>query len=73
VPVARSLGWGFHHSSENRSVGDMEHEQTVEYESPEIADYGDLVELTAGQNSGDFTDAAFPAGTPFRNLTFSNA
>ena len=50
----------------------MEHEQTVEYEGPEVVDYGDLVELTAGQSGGEFTDQAFPVNTPFRNLTFSN-
>jgi len=50
----------------------MEHEQTVEYEAPEVVDYGDLVELTAGQSSGDYTDATFPVGTPFRSVTFSN-
>lgn len=52
----------------------MEHvsEQAVEYEAPDVVDYGDLVELTAGQASGDFTDQAFPVGTPFRSLTFSN-
>ena len=27
-------------------------EQTSEYESPAIVDYGDLVELTAGQSNG---------------------
>ena len=42
-----------------------------EYESPQVVDYGDLTELTAGSSTGDFTDAAFPVGTPFRNLTFS--
>lgn len=47
--------------------------QTIEYESPDVVDYGDLVELTAGQASGEATDAAFPANTPFRSLTFSNS
>ena len=41
------------------------------YEAPKIADYGTLVELTAGQADGDFTDRAFPANTPKRDLTFS--
>ena len=50
-----------------------EQAKTSEYEAPEVVDYGDLVELTAGQSSGELTDAAFPVNTPFRNLTFSNA
>ncbi|MCP9485216.1 MAG: lasso RiPP family leader peptide-containing protein [Gaiellaceae bacterium MAG52_C11] len=50
----------------------MEHEQTVEYETPDVVDYGDLVELTAGTQNGDFLDAAFPAGTPKSDLTFSS-
>jgi hypothetical protein len=43
----------------------------VGYEQPTIADYGDLVELTAQQTDGDFLDADFPAGTPRGDLTFS--
>ena len=50
----------------------MEHLESVEYESPDVVDYGDLVELTAGSLDGDFTDAAFPTNTPKRDLTFSN-
>lgn len=46
-------------------------EVNVGYEAPTIADYGDLVELTAQQTGGDFTDADFPAGTPRGDLTFS--
>ena len=41
------------------------------YEKPQIADYGGLVELTAGSSDGDMTDAAFPVNTPKRDLTFS--
>ena len=41
------------------------------YETPEIIDFGDLVELTAGQADGDFTDRSFPTNTPKRDLTFS--
>jgi hypothetical protein len=48
-----------------------ENESTVEYEAPQVVDYGDLVELTAGSSDGDSLDVAFPAGTPKRNLTFS--
>lgn len=47
-------------------------DETVEYESPEVVDYGDLVELTAGQSTGDYLDAAFPVGTFKGDLTFSN-
>jgi hypothetical protein len=41
------------------------------YEAPVVVDYGDLRDLTAGSSTGDFTDQAFPAGTPFKTLTFS--
>lgn len=50
----------------------MTHTESSEYETPEIVDYGDLVEVTAGSTDGDFTDAAFPTNTPKRDLTFSN-
>jgi len=43
----------------------MELEQKTEYESPEIVDYGNLVELTAGQAGGHELDSAFHTGTPF--------
>jgi hypothetical protein len=43
----------------------------MRYEAPKIVDYGTLVELTAGQADGDFTDRAFPENTPKRDLTFS--
>ena len=42
------------------------------YEAPQVTDYGTLVELTAGQVDGDFTDAAFPEHTPKQDLTFSS-
>jgi hypothetical protein len=42
------------------------------YEAPHVTDYGTLVELTAGQTDGNFTDADFPAHTPKADLTFSN-
>lgn len=41
------------------------------YETPEITDYGTLVELTAGQMDGNFTDRDFPVDTPRDELTFS--
>jgi hypothetical protein len=47
-------------------------EAKVSYENPSIADYGDLVELTAAASpDADFLDADFPAGTPRDDLTFS--
>jgi hypothetical protein len=42
------------------------------YESPTIVDYGHLVDLTAGNATGDFTDADFPVHTPKEDLTFSS-
>ena len=50
----------------------MEQLESIDYETPAVVDYGDLVELTAGSTDGDFTDAAFPVNTPKRDLTFSN-
>ncbi len=43
----------------------------MQYETPQIEDFGKLTELTAGQLSGDFTDAQFPVHTPKLDLTFS--
>jgi hypothetical protein len=43
----------------------------VNYEAPKIVDFGDLVELTAATQSGNYTDKDFPAGTPKDDLTFS--
>jgi hypothetical protein len=43
----------------------------MDYIKPEIVDYGDLAELTAGLSDGSFTDASFPVNTPKRELTFS--
>jgi hypothetical protein len=43
----------------------------MEYEAPEVVDYGTIVELTAGQVQGQETDKAFPAHTPRGDLTFS--
>jgi hypothetical protein len=43
----------------------------MQYVEPEIVDYGDLAELTAGSSSGVALDASFPAGTLFKDLTFS--
>jgi hypothetical protein len=49
----------------------MAEDTKVEYEQPEIADYGDLRELTAASTTGGSLDAGFPAHTPFGQLTFS--
>lgn len=48
----------------------MENEPT-EYESPDVVDYGDLVELTAAGSDGEFLDADFPVNTKKSALTFS--
>jgi hypothetical protein len=37
-------------------------DQHVEYEKPEVRDYGDLKELTAATSTGTHTDV--PSGTP---------
>lgn len=52
----------------------MEFQETprTTYEKPCVVDYGDLVELTAGQATGFYTDADFPQGTFYGDLTFSN-
>lgn len=41
------------------------------YETPVIEDFGSLVEVTALQQDGEFTDATFPEGTPRGEITFS--
>ena len=43
----------------------------MEYTKPEIVDYGNLTELTAGTQTGDYLDANFPLGTSRGALTFS--
>ena len=35
---------------------------TPEYETPQVTDHGDLVELTAATNAGTFADAPIPMG-----------
>ena len=52
----------------------MKLEPQLEYERPEIVDYGDLVDLTAGQANGHELDSAFHVGTPFgHHPSLSNA
>ena len=43
----------------------------VKYEPPAITELGTIVEMTRGHDPGTRTDAAFPAGTPRDDLTFS--
>ena len=43
----------------------------MSYESPKVADYGKLVDLTAALADGERLDRDFPAGTPKKDLTFS--
>jgi hypothetical protein len=42
-----------------------------EYERPELSVLGKFEELTQGASDGERLDAAFPAGTPKVDLTFS--
>jgi hypothetical protein len=49
-----------------------ERQGDILYESPQITDYGTLVELTAAQSDGEFTDRDFPVHTPKKDLTFSS-
>jgi len=41
------------------------------YEAPRITILGDIEAITLGSSTGNFTDAAFPINTPFRDITFS--
>jgi hypothetical protein len=43
----------------------------MEYQMPEVVDYGDLKDVTAALADGERLDRAFPAGTPKDDLTFS--
>jgi hypothetical protein len=43
----------------------------MEYIKPEVVDYGDLAELTAGTQSGEYLDATYPIGTARGQLGFS--
>jgi hypothetical protein len=45
--------------------------QKKPYTAPRIVVLGDIEAITLGSQDGDFTDAAFPANTPRRDLTFS--
>lgn len=53
----------------------MEQEQKTEkcpYSTPRITVIGDIETITLGTADGNFTDAAFPANTPRRLLTFGS-
>jgi hypothetical protein len=50
---------------------DKSTQQVPEYEKPKVDDYGDLKDITAGTQNGNFTDANFPRGTPRGLITFS--
>lgn len=43
----------------------------IAYEAPEVIVHGSFEEITAGGREGGFTDADFPAHTPFSSITFS--
>ena len=43
----------------------------MDYTEPKIVDHGDLSELTAQQQDGNFLDKDFPVNTPKEDLTFS--
>jgi hypothetical protein len=43
-------------------------QEPIEYEKPEIVDYGDLVDLTAGSQAFGALDGTFPRPPP---LSFS--
>jgi hypothetical protein len=53
------------------STVDTDRQETPGYEAPTVVDYGDLRDLTAGTNTGNYTDQVFPAGTSRGDLTFS--
>ena len=44
-------------------------EETIEYEPPEIVNYGDLLELTAGQSTGHALDSAFHTDTHYPSFS----
>ena len=49
-------------------------EQNVEkheYETPSLTVHGSIETITQGAAHGAVTDAAFPAGTPVGDITFS--
>jgi hypothetical protein len=46
-------------------------DKKIEYEAPEVVDYGDLTELTAGERTGAELDRSFPVHTPQDDLRFS--
>ncbi|MBV9212632.1 MAG: lasso RiPP family leader peptide-containing protein [Actinobacteria bacterium] len=43
----------------------------MDYQPPQITDYGTLIELTAGSATGNSTDKLFNPLTPRSQLTFT--
>jgi hypothetical protein len=43
----------------------------MNYTEPTVVDHGDLTEITAMMQDGDYTDRDFPQNTPRGDLTFS--
>ena len=43
----------------------------IAYVAPSLCKMGRVETLTAGTRKGDNTDAVFPVGTPFGDITFS--
>ncbi len=61
-----------HHTHFNSLGGIMDStNDTPTYEAPMLTVVGTIAEVTQGSASGAATDASFPAGTPFADLTFS--
>lgn len=46
--------------------------QKKSYIKPQLTVHGNVEVLTQGQSTGKKLDAAFPVGTDFGDLTFSN-
>jgi hypothetical protein len=51
--------------------GGMSKNKGLAWTEPVVKDYGSLVDLTKANTDGAVTDAAFPAGTPKGDITFS--
>lgn len=41
------------------------------YKTPDLTLYGNIRDITKGSSAGTITDAAFPMGTQFNEITFS--
>jgi hypothetical protein len=49
----------------------MEAPKKQNYTKPKLIVYGNVSTITKGSSAGSFLDAAFAAGTPYGDLTFS--